>query len=60
VITAYQSGRLETAKHLKSARDELAQTMSSGCWVNKEHEKISVLITEIDKLFSQLIPNKVD
>ena len=63
MITAHQAGKLVTATHLKTARDELAQTISAGCWKNREnreHEKISELITKIDELFSQLIPNIVD
>jgi hypothetical protein len=57
VITVNQAGKLDVAIHLKAARDELAQTLSSAQWKNEEFREISDLMTQIDKLFGQLIPN---
>lgn len=58
MITACQGAKVKVANSLLNARNELISIRSSILFENGQHHKIDQLVSEIDDLFSSIIPNE--
>lgn len=59
-MTAYQAAKLKAANGLTAARAEIIQIVSLSCWSVEESRKVSDIASQLDELFSKVIPNTGD
>jgi hypothetical protein len=57
MITAYQSAKLQSAKHVYVAVEEIKEALPLICMTQEDRQLLHSVLTDLHAVFAELIPN---